>query len=46
MARDSSPTLQVMVPCDYPASYSIAWNSAPREYRIAIDGLVMKQAAQ
>jgi len=30
----------------YPASYSIAWNAAAKEYRIAIDGLVMKQAAQ
>ncbi|HEX4936345.1 MAG TPA: DUF5602 domain-containing protein [Gemmatimonadaceae bacterium] len=30
----------------YPSSYSIAYHAAAKEYRIALDALVMKQAAQ
>lgn len=29
----------------YPAAYSITYNAAAKEYRIALDGLVMKQSA-
>lgn len=50
--KDGGYSFPVSVPAKvvksggYPAAYSIAYNATAREYRIALDGLVMKQAAQ